>query len=84
MAIHQDQTKPTYDELLAQIAKLKAERDGPTITWAKDKDGTPKVMEAVNLAWPGKRQRYLEVEELEYIIENGEAILARLLAMSKA
>lgn len=76
MAILQDKTKPTYEELLAEIAKLKAKKSGPTMAWAKDKEQV-----AVNLTFPGKRSRYLEVEELTWIIENAESVLEDLTSM---
>ena len=72
-----DLTKPSYEQLLAEVAQLKAKltkvSSGPKMEWAKGHEGT-----AINMTWPGKRGRYLEVEELTYILENADSVLEDL------
>lgn len=61
MAILQDKTKPSYEDLLAMVVELSARvgrADAVRIEWAKDKEG-----KALALTWPGKRARYIEVAE---------------------
>jgi hypothetical protein len=76
--VHQDLSKATHEQLIAEIARLKALANGPKIAWAKDKDGNDKVGEAINLIFPGKRARYLEVEEMEYIRDHCDELIESL------
>lgn len=76
MATLPDLTKLTHEQLLAYATKLSQKKAGPAMAWAKNKEG-----EALTLTFPGKRSRYLEVEELQYIIEHGDALLEEMLGM---
>lgn len=76
--ILQDMTKPTYEQLLAEVERLKAERSGPQIAWAKGKEG-----EAVSITFPGKRGRYLEIEEIIWLFEHQEMVLERIKDLGK-
>lgn len=70
---HQDLTKLSHEELVALIQKEREQKNGPKVEWAKGREGV-----AMNITFPGKRSRYLELEEFEYIVQNGDSILEQL------
>ena len=81
MATLPDLTKMSHEQLMAEVLRLREAKNAPAIAWAKDKDGNDKD-NAVNITFPGKRARYLEVDELTYLIEHGTSLLEDLLTKS--